>query len=153
MRLDLVVDGARHEADVPGERDLLSVLRDECGVAAPKDACREGQCGACSVLLDGLLVCACLVPAAQAGDASVTTAAGLGAAGRPHRVQEALARAGAVQCGFCTPGISVAAADLVTRRPGATRREVAAALAGNLCRCTGYVKILDAVAAAAGEPE
>jgi carbon-monoxide dehydrogenase small subunit len=121
------------------------VLRERLGLPGSKNACEQGECGSCSVLLDGELVCACLVPALQARDRSVTTIEGLAG----HPLQEAFVEAGAVQCGFCTPGLIVAAHDLLSRSPEPTEEDVREALAGNLCRCTGYVKILDAVRLAA----
>ena len=146
MNLTCTVNGERREAAGlwPGE-SLLHVLRERLGLPGAKNACEQGECGACSVLLDGVLVCACLVPALQAEGRDVTTIEGLGAAD----LQEAFVEAGAVQCGFCTPGLIVAADDLLRRRPDAGEAEVREALAGNLCRCTGYVKILDAVRLAA----
>jgi carbon-monoxide dehydrogenase small subunit len=149
VRIALTVNGARHETDVwPGE-SLLFALRERLGLPGSKNACEQGECGSCSVLLDGSLVCACLVLAAQADGHEVVTVEGLVEDGRPHRVQEAFAAAGAVQCGFCTPGLVVATVDLLARRPAPTDDEIREALSGNLCRCTGYQKILDAVRAAA----
>jgi carbon-monoxide dehydrogenase small subunit len=127
---------------------LLYALRERMGLPGSKNACEQGECGSCSVLLDGTLVCACLVLAAQADGHEVVTVEGLGSEGGLHPVQEAFVRAGAVQCGFCTPGLVVATADLLTRSPEPTDDEIREALSGNLCRCTGYAKILDAVAAA-----
>ena len=146
MNLTCTVNGERRDAAGlwPGE-SLLHVLRERLGLPGAKNACEQGECGACSVLLDGVLVCACLVPALQAEGRDVVTIEGLGAAD----LQEAFVEAGAVQCGFCTPGLIVAADDLLRRRPDAGEAEVREALAGNLCRCTGYVKILDAVRLAA----
>ncbi len=150
MRLELTVNGERHEADVwPGE-SLLTTLRDRLGLPGSKNACEQGECGSCSVLLDDTLVCACLVLAAQAEGHEVVTVEGLADDGNLHPVQEAFADAGAVQCGFCTPGLVVATADLLQRNADPTDDEVREALSGNLCRCTGYQKILDAVHQAAG---
>jgi aerobic carbon-monoxide dehydrogenase small subunit len=149
MRVELSVNGERHEADVwPGE-SLLTTLRDRLGLPGSKNACEQGECGSCSVLLDGELVCSCLVLAAQADGHDVVTVEGLAGDGELHPVQEAFADTGAVQCGFCTPGFVVAAADLLRRVPEPTDDEIREALSGNLCRCTGYAKILDAVHAAA----
>jgi carbon-monoxide dehydrogenase small subunit len=149
VRIALTVNGERHESDVwPGE-SLLFALRERLGLPGSKNACEQGECGSCSVLLDGTLVCACLVLAAQADGHEVVTVEGLVENGRPHRVQEAFAAAGAVQCGFCTPGLVVATVDLLARRPAPADDEIREALSGNLCRCTGYQKILDAVRAAA----
>jgi carbon-monoxide dehydrogenase small subunit len=150
VKIELTVNGERREADVwPGE-SLLFALRERLGLAGSKNACEQGECGSCSVLLDGTLVCACLVLAAQAEGHEVVTVEALADGGRLHRVQEAFVEAGAVQCGFCTPGLVVAAADLLERVPDPTDDEVREALSGNLCRCTGYAKIFDAVRLAAG---
>jgi carbon-monoxide dehydrogenase small subunit len=149
VRIALTVNGERLETDVwPGE-SLLFALRERLGLPGSKNACEQGECGSCSVLLNGTLVCACLVLAAQADGHDVVTVEGLVENGRPHRVQQAFAAAGAVQCGFCTPGLVVATVDLLARRPAPTDEEIREALSGNLCRCTGYQKILDAVRAAA----
>jgi carbon-monoxide dehydrogenase small subunit len=149
MRLELLVNGERRETDVWGGESLLFVLRERLGLPGSKNACEQGECGSCSVLLDGTLVCACLVLAAQAEGHEVRTIEDLSQDGELHRVQEAFARAGAVQCGFCTPGLVVAAADLLARVPSPTDDEIREALSGNLCRCTGYAKIFDAVRMAA----
>jgi carbon-monoxide dehydrogenase small subunit len=149
VRIAVTVNGELREADVwPGE-SLLTALRDRLGLPGSKNACEQGECGSCSVLLDGVLVCACLVLAAQADGHEVTTVEGLADGDTLHSVQEAFADAGAVQCGFCTPGFVVAAADLLRRSPDPTDDEIREALSGNLCRCTGYQKILDAVHLAA----
>jgi carbon-monoxide dehydrogenase small subunit len=124
-------------------------LRESLGFPGSKNACEQGECGSCSVLLDGRLVCSCLVLAAQADGHDVVTVEGLAGNGRLHRVQEAFVAAGAVQCGFCTPGLVVAAADLLQRNPDPSEDEMREALSGNLCRCTGYAKIFDAVRLAA----
>ena len=151
MTLRLTVDGMPYELpDALGAESLLRVLRDELGVTAAKNACEQGECGSCTVALDGELACACLVPAIQAAGAVVETAAGLAAdGGALHPVQEALLAAGGVQCGFCTPGIVMAARDLLRRVPDPTDDDVREGLVGNLCRCTGYQKIVDAVREAA----
>jgi carbon-monoxide dehydrogenase small subunit len=129
---------------------LLTALRDRLGLPGSKNACEQGECGSCSVLLDGTLVCACLVLAAQADGHEVVTVEGLTAEnGDLHPVQKAFVDAGAVQCGFCTPGLVVAAADLLQDKLDPTDDEIREALSGNLCRCTGYQKILDAVHEAA----
>ena len=149
MRIELTVNGEAHEADVWAGESLLTALRDRMGLPGSKNACEQGECGSCSVLLDGTLVCSCLVLAAQADVHDVVTVEGLEEGGRLHPVQQAFADTGAVQCGFCTPGFVVAAADLLRRNPGPTEDEIREALSGNLCRCTGYEKILDAVQLAA----
>ena len=149
MKIALRVNGEQHEADAWAGESLLYVLRERLGYPGSKNACEQGECGSCSVLLDGKLVCACLVLAAQADGHDVVTVEGLGEDGRLHRVQEAFVAAGAVQCGFCTPGLVVAAADLLRRTPDPSEDEIREALSGNLCRCTGYAKIFDAVRLAA----
>jgi carbon-monoxide dehydrogenase small subunit len=149
VRIELAVNGTPHEADVwPGE-SLLFTLRERLGLPGSKNACEQGECGSCSVLLDDTLVCACLVLAAQADGHDVVTIEGLGGRDGLTPVQDAFVRAGAVQCGFCTPGLVVAATDLLRRVPGPSDDEIREALSGNLCRCTGYAKIVEAVRQAA----
>ena len=151
MRIELTVNGERREADVWAGESLLFALRERLGLPGSKNACEQGECGSCSVLLDGQLVCSCLVLAAQADGHDVVTVEGLASGdGELHPVQDAFVRAGAVQCGFCTPGLVVAAADLLQRSPRPSDDEIREALSGNLCRCTGYQKILEAVRLAAG---
>jgi carbon-monoxide dehydrogenase small subunit len=150
VRIELTINGERREADVWAGESLLTALRDRLGLPGSKNACEQGECGSCSVLLDGELVCSCLVLAVQADGHEVVTVEGLAADGALHPVQEAFADAGAVQCGFCTPGFVVAATDLLRRVPDPSEDEIREALSGNLCRCTGYQKILDAVHEAAG---
>jgi aerobic carbon-monoxide dehydrogenase small subunit len=150
MRIELTVNGERREADVWAGESLLFALREHLDLPGSKNACEQGECGSCSVLLDGQLVCSCLVLAAQADGHEVVTVEGLAEDGELHPVQEAFVRAGAVQCGFCTPGLVVAAADLLRRSPQPSDDEIREALSGNLCRCTGYQKILDAVRLASG---
>jgi carbon-monoxide dehydrogenase small subunit len=150
VRVALTVNGERRETDVwPGD-SLLTALRESFGLPGSKNACEQGECGSCSILLDGTLVCACLVLAAQADGHEVRTVEGLAQDGRLHAVQNAFVEAGAVQCGFCTPGLVVAAADLLDRNPSPAEDEIREALSGNLCRCTGYSKIVAAVRLAAG---
>jgi carbon-monoxide dehydrogenase small subunit len=150
MRVELTVNGERLEADVWAGESLLYVLRERLGLPGSKNACEQGECGSCSVLLDGKLVCACLVLAAQADGHELVTVEGLREDGELHPVQAAFAETGAVQCGFCTPGFIVATADLLARTPNPSDDEIREALSGNLCRCTGYAKIFDAVRLAAG---
>jgi carbon-monoxide dehydrogenase small subunit len=150
VRISLTVNGAARDADVWGGESLLFTLREQLGLPGSKNACEQGECGSCSVLLDGKLVCACLVLAAQADGHEVVTVEGLAENGELHRVQEAFVEAGAVQCGFCTPGLVLATASLLERVPQPSEDEIREALSGNLCRCTGYQKIFDAVRAAAG---
>jgi carbon-monoxide dehydrogenase small subunit len=149
VRIEVLVNGERREVDVWAGESLLSTLRDRLDLPGSKNACEQGECGSCSVLLDGELVCSCLVLAAQADGHDVATVEGLAGDGVLHPVQEAFADAGAVQCGFCTPGFVVAAVDLLRRTPDPSDDEIREALSGNLCRCTGYGKILDAVHRAA----
>jgi aerobic carbon-monoxide dehydrogenase small subunit len=152
MRVNVEVNGEQRTADDvwPGE-SLLFVLRERLGLPGSKNACEQGECGSCTVYLDGTPVCACLVAAGQVEGRSVRTVEGLAAKDDLDPVQEAFVRTGAVQCGFCTPGLVVAAHDLVHRNPDASDPEIREALAGNLCRCTGYEKILDAVRLAAAK--
>jgi len=146
MRLTCRVNGEAREADdVWAGESLLYVLRERLGLPGTKNACEQGECGSCTVYLDGLPVCACLVAAGQAQDRDVVTVEGLSA----DRVRRAFLDAGAVQCGFCTPGLVVAVHDLLARVPRPGDADIREALAGNLCRCTGYEKILSAVRSAA----
>jgi aerobic carbon-monoxide dehydrogenase small subunit len=148
----LTVNGRERQVDgLWAGESLLHVLRERLRLPGSKNACEQGECGSCSVLMDGELVCACLVLALQADGREVVTIEGLAGAGDEplHPIQEAFLEAGAVQCGFCTPGLIVAAHDLLRRHPDPDEGDVREALAGNLCRCTGYAKILDAVRLAA----
>jgi aerobic carbon-monoxide dehydrogenase small subunit len=151
MRVTFTVNGEERVVDDvwPGE-SLLYVLRERCGLPGSKNACEQGECGSCTVYLDGRTVCSCLVAAGQADGRGVRTVEGLAAGERLHPLQEAFVEAGAVQCGFCTPGLIVQAHDLLERTPGSPAdAEIREALAGNLCRCTGYEKIIEAVRLAA----
>ena len=151
MRLDLTVNGEPHVIeDVGACESLLAALRDSLHLTGTKNACEQGECGSCSVYLDGTLVCSCLVLAGQADGRDVVTVEGLTASGELDPVQEAFAEAGAIQCGFCTPGLVMAVHDLLRRVPDPADRQIREALAGNLCRCTGYQKIISAVHLAAG---
>ena len=152
MRISLRLNGVEQEADVWEGESLLFALRERLGLPGSKNACEQGECGSCSVLLDGKLVCSCLVLAAQAEGHDVVTVEGLAADGGLHRVQEAFVAAGAVQCGFCTPGLVVAAVELLRQNAYPSDDEIREALSGNLCRCTGYAKIFDAVRLAGGAP-
>jgi aerobic carbon-monoxide dehydrogenase small subunit len=150
VRLTCTVNGEPREVDGLWEGEsLLHVLRERLGLPGAKNACEQGECGSCSVYLDGTLVCSCLVLAGQAEGREIVTVEGLAGEGELSKVQAAFLAAGAVQCGFCTPGLIVATDDLLKRNPEPTDAEIREALAGNLCRCTGYEKILDAVRAAA----
>jgi aerobic carbon-monoxide dehydrogenase small subunit len=163
MRVTIIVNGERREAsDVWEGESLLYVLRERLGLPGSKNACEQGECGSCTIYLDGITCCACLVAAGQADGREVVTVEALsGAPGRApggaldgegglHPVQQAFVDAGAVQCGFCTPGLLVATHDLLARDPDPDDSEIREALAGNLCRCTGYEKIIEAVHLAAG---
>jgi carbon-monoxide dehydrogenase small subunit len=150
MRVELTVNGEKRQADDVWEGEsLLYVLRERLGLPGSKNACEQGECGSCSVYLDGDVVCACLVAAGQAQDREVVTVEGLADGETLDPVQQALLDAGAVQCGFCTPGLVVAVHDLLARVPRPDDDTVREALAGNLCRCTGYEAVLDAVRLAA----
>jgi aerobic carbon-monoxide dehydrogenase small subunit len=149
MKIQLVVNGDEREAEVWEGESLLFALRERLGLPGSKNACEQGECGSCSVLLDDTLVCACLVLAAQANGHEVVTVEGLAENGDLDRVQQAFVDTGAVQCGFCTPGLVVATAELLRRVPDPSDDEIREALSGNLCRCTGYAKIFHAVRAAA----
>jgi carbon-monoxide dehydrogenase small subunit len=149
MLIRMLVNGQWEEADAWEGTSLLAFLRDDLHLPGSKNACEQGECGSCSVWFDGELVCACLVAAVQAHERDVRTVEALGEAGALHPVQQAFVDAGAVQCGFCTPGLVVAVTDLLERDPSPDDLTVREALSGNLCRCTGYQKILDAVRLAA----
>jgi len=150
MRLKYTVNGERHEVDGVWEGEsLLYVLRERLALPGSKNACEQGECGSCSVYLDGVLVCSCLVLAGQADGCEILTVEGLAEGEALHQVQEAFVETGAVQCGFCTPGLIVTTHDLLRRKPEPSDAEIREALAGNPCRCTGYEKILDAVRLAA----
>ncbi|MEU9439531.1 (2Fe-2S)-binding protein [Streptomyces sp. NPDC048304] len=150
MRLNVTVNGRKlHADDVWEGESLLYVLRERLGLPGSKNACEQGECGSCTVYLDGVSVCACLVAAGQAEGREVRTVEGLADGEKLDEVQQAFVEAGAVQCGFCTPGLLVAAHDLIERTARPSDAEIREALAGNLCRCTGYEKIMDAVRLAA----
>jgi aerobic carbon-monoxide dehydrogenase small subunit len=149
MLVRMRVNGEWQETDAWEGSSLLYVLREQLGLPGSKNACEQGECGSCSVWLDGELVCSCLVLGAQAQERDVRTVEGLAGEDGLHPVQDAFVEAGAVQCGFCTPGLIVAVAHLLQEQPSPTDEEIREALSGNLCRCTGYQKILDAVRLAA----
>jgi carbon-monoxide dehydrogenase small subunit len=147
------VNGAARVAeDVWAGESLLYMVRERMGLYGSKNACEQGECGSCSAYLDGTLVCACLVLAGQAEGREIVTVEGISSGESLHPVQQAFVEAGAVQCGFCTPGLIVATHDLLRRVPQPTTVQIREALAGNICRCTGYAKIIDAVQLAAGKP-
>ena len=152
MGYELVINGERHGVDAPGLTPLVRVLREELGLTGTKAGCFEGRCGACTVIVDGRSVVSCLYPVALADGASIRTVEGLaGDSGELHPLQAALLDAGAVQCGISTPGVLMTLTWLLERNPAPTEDEVRAALAGNVCRCTGYQKIVDAVLSVVGE--
>jgi carbon-monoxide dehydrogenase small subunit len=145
MRIKVTVNGDEREVEAADHESLLTVLREGLGLSGSKNACEQGECGSCSVLLDGVLVCACLVLGAQAMGRDVQTIESLSDGDRLHPVQRAFVDAGAVQCGFCTPGLIVATYALLKQNLEPSEQEVREALSGNICRCTGYGKILEAV--------
>lgn len=147
--LTFAVNGEQREVETHPMARLLDVLRETLGLTGTKEGCGEGECGACSVLVDGQLVNSCLVPVLQVAGRSVVTIEGIAHDGDLDAVQEAFLAAGGAQCGICTPGMVLAAVSLLRRTASPDEREIREALAGNLCRCTGYVKIVDAVLAAA----
>lgn len=144
MNVTITINGEIHEVPVDLPVSLLTVLRDDLGLPGTKDACEQGECGSCTVLMDDELVCSCLVMAADADGSDVTTVEGVTSNGEMHPIQEAMLAEGAVQCGFCTPGFVVAGAHLLETNPSPSELEIKEALAGNVCRCTGYGAILRA---------
>jgi carbon-monoxide dehydrogenase small subunit len=148
----LTVNGAEHELEVPGMRRLLDALREDLGLTGTKEGCGEGECGACSVIVDGLVVDSCLVPVCQVDGASVLTVEGLAPSGELGSLQQAFLETGGAQCGICTPGMLLAAQAYLDHGGGTDHDEIREAIAGNLCRCTGYTKIIDAIALAAEQP-
>ena len=151
MRITLTVNGEEREVSAHGAESLLHVLRESLGLLGAKDACLQGECGSCTVLLDGDPICSCLVMAADAEGAAVTTVEGLGTEDELHPVQQAFLDHGAVQCGFCTPGLLISTVHLLEHNPAPTSDEIREALAGNICRCTGYGAVLRAVESLVGE--
>jgi carbon-monoxide dehydrogenase small subunit len=149
--LRLRVNGIERQTAVPDHESLLTTLRERLGLPGSKNACEQGECGSCSVLMDGELVCSCLVLSAAAQDREIVTVEALGPDDSLHPIQRAFVDAGAVQCGFCTPGLIVSASALLRANPEPSELEVREALSGNLCRCTGYGKILEAVQRASRE--
>src|SRR5438094_10404025 len=148
LQLSLSVNGEAVELSCAGYKTLLEVLREDLGLTGTKHGCELGECGACAVLLDGELVLACLVAGVECGGRSVETVEGMQNGNQLHPLQACFADHGAAQCGYCTPGFLLAAKELLERKPDATRAEIAEALSGQLCRCTGYLQIFDAVEAA-----
>lgn len=144
-KINLKVNGKKYQVEAYSMERLLDVLRTDCGLTGSKEGCGEGECGACSVMMNGELVNSCLVPAAQADKAEITTIEGLAADQKLHLVQQSFLECGGAQCGICTPGMIMAAVDLLNKNPQPTRKEIQDGLSGNLCRCTGYMKIFDSV--------
>lgn len=151
MRISFYLNGKQTGVDVSPDRKFVDVLREDLGMSGTKEGCGAGECGACTILVDGWARLSCLMTAAQLQGRHVTTIEGLQADGHLHPVQEAFIEYGAVQCGFCTPGVVLAAVHLLEQNPDPTREQIRQGLSGNLCRCSGYVKIVDAVEAAAGK--
>jgi carbon-monoxide dehydrogenase small subunit len=149
--LTLKVNGEVYDLEVPANWTLLDVIREDCGLTGTKQGCGNGECGACTVLLDGEPVNSCLVLALQADGKRVTTIEGLSKKGKMHPIQEAFIAHGAIQCGFCTPGMVLSTKALLDKKPHPKELEIREALAGNLCRCTGYQKIVEAVQALASK--
>jgi len=148
-RISLTVNGESHELLVPVHKTLLEVLREDLGLTGTKHGCELGECGACAVLADGKPLLSCLMLAVECEGAEITTVEGLAADGRLHPLQECFADLGAAQCGYCTPGILITAKALLDHEPRPSRERICEALSGNLCRCTGYLQIVEAVEAAA----
>jgi len=148
MQIALTVNGEPHDVAFDAYKTLLEVLREDLNLCGTKHGCELGECGACAVLLDGRPVLSCLVLGVECGGRDVVTVEGLGAGGRLHRLQETFADLGAAQCGYCTPGFLVTAKALLDRTPHPSRDQIREALSGNLCRCTGYQQIVEAVEAA-----
>jgi len=149
MKLTLKVNGALRSADVSPIKRLLDVLREDWGLTGSKEGCGEGECGACTVLIDGRAVNSCLIPACQVDGTDILTVEGLAGEAHLHPLQTCFLTHGGAQCGICTPGMLLAAYDLLERNPEPSREEVRVGIAGNLCRCTGYEKIIDSIIEAA----
>jgi len=149
QRIRIQVNGEWRSTEVEGDETLLDLLRNKLNLKGPKEGCGTGDCGACTIILDGKIVPSCLVYAATTDGSRITTIEGIGSAEKLHPLQQAFIQAGAVQCGFCIPGIIIAAKNLLDSNPSPTRTEVREALVGNICRCTGYVRIIEAVMMAA----
>jgi carbon-monoxide dehydrogenase small subunit len=152
LPLNLTVNGEPYELEVEPHRTLLEVVRDDLRLTGAKEGCGTGDCGACSMVIDGRLVTSCLMLAVEADGADILTIEGLARDGKLHPLQRAFIDHGAVQCGFCTPGVILAAKCLLDNNPNPSEEEIRRAIAGNLCRCTGYTKIVRAIAAATEGP-
>lgn len=151
MTVTITINGEDRVVDIAGPESLLTVLRNDLGLPGTKDACEQGECGSCTVEFDGEAICSCLIMAADADGASVTTVEGIGVEGELHPFQEAMLAEGGVQCGFCTPGIIVAGTHLLGENANPSELEIREALSGNICRCTGYGAILRAFESVTGE--
>ncbi|MGP3778524.1 (2Fe-2S)-binding protein [Halanaerobium saccharolyticum] len=149
MQITITVNGAKRELEVTPYTRLLDLLREDLGLTGVKEGCGKGECGACTVIMNGELTASCLVPAPQADQAEIVTVEGLGTKDDLHPIQESFVEAGAVQCGYCIPGMVLASKRLLDEKPKPTEKEVRYGLSGNICRCTGYAKIIDAVMLAA----
>jgi len=151
MMIEFEINGSVRRVDVPPMKRLLDVIREDATLTGTKEGCGEGECGACSIILDGKLVNSCLVPACQVQGSRMTTVEGLAGDGRLDPVQQAMLECGGAQCGICTPGMLIAARFLLDENDRPTREDIKEAIAGNLCRCTGYVKIIEAIQSASGK--
>jgi aerobic carbon-monoxide dehydrogenase small subunit len=149
LEIAFTINGRRESVTVPPMKRLLDVLREDLGLTGAKEGCGEGECGSCSVLLNGDLVNSCLVPALQAGGSMICTIEGIAPEGRPHAIQQCFLKHGGAQCGICTPGMILATEHLLQKYPQPTMEQIREGLAGNLCRCTGYMRIFEAVQQAA----
>ena len=149
MLIRFTLNGKKTQVDCASDRRVVDILREDFGLTGTKEGCGSGECGACTILVDDKNRLSCLMLAAQLEGRTITTIEGLAGESRPHPIQEAFAKHGAVQCGYCTPGMVLAASALLRRNPDPTREQIREALSGNLCRCTGYQKIVDAVESAA----
>ena len=149
MLIRFTLNGKKTQVDCASDRRVVDILREDFGLTGTKEGCGSGECGACTILVDDQNRLSCLMLAAQLEGRTITSIEGLAGESRPHPIQEAFAKHGAVQCGYCTPGMVLAASALLRRNPDPTREQIREALSGNLCRCTGYQKIVDAVESAA----
>ncbi len=149
--ITLTVNGVTHELAVEPRRTLLEVVREDLGLTGSKKGCGIGDCGACTMLVDGVATFSCLMLAIQADGCNVETVESLAENGKPNKLQQAFVDLGAIQCGYCTPGMLMTATELLRRNPHPSEKEIRRSLSGNLCRCTGYQKIVDAIKAVAGE--
>lgn len=147
--ITIIVNGEYERVVVPSNKTLMGMLREDLGLTGTKNGCSAGECGACTVMIDGEPVNSCMILAVECDGADIVTVEGLAQDGQLHPVQEAIVQAGGVQCGFCTPGILIASRALLDRNPDPSDKEIREALVGNLCRCTGYVRIIEAVKEAA----